>query len=248
VSGDSILVNAGSAVPAWHTTQPLNHARMVANAVLAPNGDIVLMGGCSQYYPGVLWGQWTGIVKQTEVWDRVMGWQPDATQDAPRMYHSTAALLPSGRMVSAGGDYRLNTSNVSIDWEIYVPRYLAVGQPKPQFAGSWANPGFQQLSWGSQYVVDHVPMEGAIAVSHVVLMRPCSTTHHSDMDQKYIELPSVPVDDGNAVVITMPAAPPAQHSGVTLPQGSIALLPGFYMMFLVTTKGTPSQAKWVRLL
>ena len=164
------------------------------------------------------------------------------------MYHSTGGLLPSGRMVSAGGDFRLNANGVSIDWEIYVPRYFTAGQVEPVFAGAWANPGYRSLFFGSQYVVDHLPMPpGEAAVSHVVLMRPCSTTHHSDMDQKYIELPSMPNADGSNVTVTMPAAPPLTHTGVTLPQGTIALLPGFYMMFLVTTKGTPSQARWVRV-
>jgi hypothetical protein len=217
--------------------------RIVGNAVITPNGDVVMVGGCSDYYFNNTAHQ---PVRMTEVWDRFMGWQADAAQAASRMYHSTAAQLRSGNLVSAGGDLRLPVGGVQltdeIDWEVYVPRTLANGQTVPQFQGAWANPGYFQLGWGNQYAIDYVGLPTGIAIARVVLMRPCSTSHHSDFDQRYIELKTSP-GIGNTVLVTTPPAPIFSSTA----QDAVTMLPGFYMAFLITTEEACSHAKWVKI-
>jgi hypothetical protein len=71
-----------------------------------------------------------------------------------------------------------------------------------------------------------------IAVERVVLTAPCSTTHHSDMHQRYIELPISEVKNGCEVAFKVVNEEPV------LPRG-------LYMLWLVTNSGAPSQATWV---
>lgn len=240
VSSLSQRLLAGSTGSAWGSTQSFGTPRMVCNAVLMPNGDIVLIGGSSGHYH-VAASQRIPVY-QTMVWDRANGWQGDASQVGKRMYHSTAALLPSGRVVSAGGDERTAIAGGWADWEVYAPRNLANGQTQPQFAGTWAATGFRTMAFGSVHTIEFSAMDDD-PVSRVVLMRPCSTTHHSDMDQRYVELPVSLFESNDQVTVTAPAPP--SYSGTA--QGSVQALHGWYMLFLVTASGTTSPAKWVRL-
>jgi hypothetical protein len=158
--------------------------------------------------------------------------------------------LPSGKVASAGGDIRTQIDVTSTtppnplfaDWEVYVPRNLANGQNQPQFAGAWAAPGYRSMGFGSIHKIDFVPMDDD-PVTRVVLMRPCSTTHHIDMDQQYIELSAQLFDSNDQVDAKAPAQP--SFTGTT--QGSVEALPGWYMLFLVNASGATSHAKWVQL-
>ncbi len=177
---------------------------------------------------------------KTEVWDKVNGWQWDDVQASPHMYHSTAGYRPSGRIVSAGGDIR------QLDWEIYEPRARANGQTIPLFVGSFGSPGFQNLVWDTEYIIEHAPLPVGISISRVVFMRPGASTHAFDMDQRYVELRNVTTDDEvlvNAVKVKTPKLP--VFSGNV--RGSVETLSGWHMAFLVTSQGTPSQARWVKL-
>ena len=241
----SYRIAAAAANPTWSAGQSLSFNRMLGNAVLVPNGDVVLIGGCSDYYFTSPTGPHTPVLR-TEVWDKIIGWQQDGIQVSTRMYHSTAALLPSGRLVSSGSDYRTK------DWEIYEPRYMTQNQAQPQWAGAWALPGTMSLAWDTRYLVDVQTLPTGIAIRAVVLMRPGSTTHNTDMDQRYIELQLSFDDDatsGSSLYITTPKAPILDNApnGAGLVQGAVKMLPGYYMAFLVSSEGRPSQAKWVKL-
>jgi hypothetical protein len=255
---DSTMLLAGNSPPAagmpeptWGFSQSIGTPRMVCNAVLMPNASIVLVGGSSNNYfsnPNL-----AVPVYRAATWDQSNGWQEDADgveQVGKRMYHSTAALLPSGNLVSAGGDIRTDISYIPgsdvADWEVYVPRNLSNAQFQPQFSGAWALPGFRSLPFGSTHEIDFLA-EGMELdpVSRVVLMRPCSTTHGVDMDQRYIQLETKFYEESyyEKVEITLPAAP--VYTGTT--QGSVKALHGWYMLFLVTASGVTSPAKWVEL-
>jgi len=77
-----------------------------------------------------------------------------------------------------------------------------------------------------------------VAVERVVLMRPASTTHHSDMDARYVRLEVVVDDDAppTDVRIRFRGPPDSNHA----PRG-------WYMLFLVTNQGVPSEAVWVHV-
>src|SRR4030095_14871438 len=74
-------------------------------------------------------------------------------------------------------------------------------------------------------------------ISSAVLIRPGSTTHAGDMEQRLIGLcgGTTPCNaSGNTLSLTTP------------PDGSIAP-PGYYMLFLLDSSGVPSKASFIQL-
>ena len=135
------------------------------------------------------------------------------------MYHATALLLPDARVLSAGQDF----VTLQRHGEIFSPPYLFRG----------ARPGID----GAPATVSHggrlqITSAEASDLSTVVLIRPGSSTHEVDTDQRFVPL-SFSVS-GTTVTADVP-------SDVDLAP------PGYYMLFAVNRAGVPSVAPWVRL-
>jgi hypothetical protein len=232
-STNSVQSINGFSGTAWVSAPSMNVSRMVANTVLLADGAILEVGGCTGLdyfnYPSH-----TPELRPEIYRKSVNNWVFQAPQASPRMYHSTAALLPSGNVVSAGGDIR------TWDWEVFTPDYLSNGQFRPAFSV----PPPTNLAFNTNYMIPYTPMPPGLHVDRVVLMRPCSITHHSDMDQRYVELVEPPtVPPPNTIMVTTPPTP----NPIGTAQGSVIAPPGWYMMFLVSNTGTPSIAAWVNL-
>jgi len=208
----------------------MNSKRVYLNAVLLPDASIVMFGGRDDYQGNHL--------LQVERYSGGNHWALDAMGDVIRDYHSTAVLLPDGRVLVAGGDTRC------WDYQIYIPPNLNdPDKPRPLFATS--PPLIDNATYNTQYNVEY-SLAGGASVSKVVLMRPGSTTHHIDFDQRYVELDFqilIPLPGGNPVVrFTTPVGPPQPaHAGTN------AAPPGWYMIFLVSSQGVPSVAGWIKL-
>jgi hypothetical protein len=99
----------------WKADAPLNVARANANLVLLPDGSMVEVGGGSGFQDGgdpelgAAGGYVTyadGRARQIEVYDPDSNsWLLGPAQEEDRTYHSTALLLPDGRVFSAGDDH-----------------------------------------------------------------------------------------------------------------------------------------------
>ena len=99
--------------PRWRRTTSMQFSREHTNVVLLADGTVLVVGGRG----GDI------IPKHAELFDPVTEtWTRMAAQVAQRGYHSTAVLLPDGRVLSAGaGDGNRLTG------EIYSPPYLFKG-------------------------------------------------------------------------------------------------------------------------
>jgi hypothetical protein len=150
------------------------------------------------------------------------------------MYHSTALLLPSGRVLLASGD----SDGRYYDYEIFVPPYLCTAtNPRPQWVP--APPPAITMNYGVDVFVQYSLPTG-VAIERVVLMRPGSVTHHFDFDQRYFQLDFKVTAQG-----TLKVTPPAGKPGTT---GDTNAAPqGWYMLFLLSSQGVPSEAAWVHL-
>ncbi len=204
----------------WRAAPSLKVARAHHNTMLLPDGSMVSVGGGVGTRNGDQW-QADPEHRQIELWDPVTAsWRLGPEQAEARAYHSTALLLPDGRVISAGDD-----ANGGIDRdtaEIYEPPYLHKG-PRPVIGSAPA-----QASFGSSFDVDTPDTN----VTKAVLIAPSATTHNTDMSQRYIELGL------------------AQRSGgvrLTAPASAELAPPGYYMLFLVNSAGVPSVAKFIRL-
>lgn len=206
-----------------------------ACAVLLPTGQVFISGGITPvaqtpdpddaelpnipilapeiYDPGDFTGQ--------------ESWTTGEAAKVGRGYHSTALLLPDGRVWTAGSTETANAEDTlrpsEKRIEIYSPAY--VGQPRPTIE---AAPAF--FGYGKQFVID---VAAGNQIGRVALMRCGSITHAYDSDQRYVGLNFTA--QGDKLTVTSP------------PNASIAP-PGYYMLWVIDTQGRPCHlAKFVRL-
>ncbi|MCH7701096.1 MAG: hypothetical protein IID37_05365 [Planctomycetes bacterium] len=82
----------------WQFTGSLNLGRAHANVVILPDRKVLLVGGGTNDF-------YDGPILEAEFYDPATEtWTLVAAQAHGRMYHSTAILLPDGRVLSAGQD------------------------------------------------------------------------------------------------------------------------------------------------
>jgi len=194
--------------------------------VLLPDRTVLVTGGSLKQEDQPL------ARLQAEIFDPATGsWTPVARSQVPRLYHSTAVLLPDGRVVAAGGNPE---GGAHVQWdedpeeemrlELYSPPYLFRG-PRPTI-------GAVPTDWTyGQIVAIPSPQAGRLRWAH--LMRPCVTTHSFDGSQRLVDLPIA-----------------SQAGGVVkagVPQNRNVAPPGWYMLFVVSQEGVPSVASWIQL-
>ena len=201
----------------WHTLPSLHVARTEANAVLLPDATVLVVGGrTSRLEPET-------FTTVPELFDG-QRWRRMASGATARTYHSTAVLLPDGRVLTGGG----NTA--TWDYQVFAPPY--VGSPlRPRITSA---PGTLAYSASAPAPVEATfTLAAGESVARVVLMAPGATTHHSDSSQRYVEL-----------VVTGVGPTSVAFQG---PPNSSHAPRGFYLLFLVSARGMPSVARWVEL-
>lgn len=199
--------------PRWRSVGRMNYARILSNSVVLPDGQVLTIGGGRVF-------KYSNPVKVPEMFNPATEtWTPMAPQQAGRMYHGTALLLPDARVLSAGQDY----GTLARQGEIFSPPYLFRGA-RPTVTGAPTN-----VSAGGTLRFD---TNQASSMGKVVLIRPGSNTHEIDSDQRSVPL-SFTVS-GTRVTAQVPT-------------NRNLLPPGYYMMFAVNTNGVPSVAPWVHV-
>ncbi len=115
------------------------YGRGHANTVLLPDGSMVEVGGgrgsLASFESPLHYAE--PEQRHVELWDPDTGqWRLGPAQTEARAYHSTALLLPDGRVMSAGDDYNGDPGKQSVEVdndpmedtaEIYKPPYLFRG-------------------------------------------------------------------------------------------------------------------------
>ena len=207
-------IDLNAATPAWTNTGSMHVARRQNNAVVLPDGKVFIVGGSSAGG----FDTSTAPVAQTEMWDPATGqFTLMASIAVYRGYHSTALLLPDGRVVSAGGN--VGGANA----QIYSPPYLFKGA-RPAISSSPTSVGYgQQVLIGSP---------DAASITKVSFIRLGSTTHTFDESARYMHLNFAQASGG--LNVTMPA------------NGNLAP-PGYYMLFILNSSGVPSVASIMRI-
>ena len=204
----------------WHAGQSMKVGRGHHNTVLLPDGSMVTVGGGVGIRNGSQWAG-DGAQRQVDLWDPVTGgWRLGAAQAETRAYHSTALLLPDGRVISAGDDVNGGVDRDTA--EIYEPPYLFKGA-RPAITGAPRN-----VRYSTSFNVG-TPDTNVTGAALVALG---ATTHANDMNQRYIPLPVAQRPGG----VTLTAPTSVDHA-----------TPGYYMLFLLNDRGVPSVAKIVSL-
>jgi len=209
------IIDLNQPSPAWTYTGSMAFPRRHINATLLPTGDVLVTGGTS----GSGFNNPVGGVHAAELWSPATGtWTTLASSAITRIYHSTALLLPDGRVLHTGsGDG--GGSPDERNYEIYSPPYLFQGA-RPGITAAPAS-----VSYG-QTVFVQTP-DGA-DIAKVTFIRLGSVTHALNQDARLVPLNFYPVSGGLSIAI------PA--SGTTAP-------PGPYLLFLVNGNGVPSVGR-----
>ena len=121
------LLDLNQPSPQWtYAPEDMAKPRRQHNATILADGTVLITGGSSKSG----FNDQTGVIPQAEVWDPVtMSVTPLASaSNVFRGYHSTALLLPDGRVLVTGGNHdgpggQIEQKNA----EIYSPPYLFNG-------------------------------------------------------------------------------------------------------------------------
>lgn len=215
------VVDLSAASPTWKAVAPMSFPRRQTNATILPDGRVLVLGGTS----ACGFTTESGAVYAAEVYDPVANdWDIWANASVVRVYHSTAGLMPDGRVLLTGSGDGGGTSQ-QYSYEIFSPPYLFNG-PRPSY-----NLASDTMAYGQPFVVQ-TPDAGSI--SKVTIIRLSSTTHAFDMGQRLNTLAFQKATDGLSLTLTPPAS------------GRIAP-PGPYMLFIVNDKGVPAVAQTILL-
>src|SRR5438046_4207451 len=112
-------INLNSSTPAWkYTGSMVTGGRKLHNATLLADGKVLVTGGSrGSEDPNT---QPKNPAYESELWDPATGtWTTMASITLFRGYHSTALLLPDGRVLSAGGQPGPGASVGNASAEIY---------------------------------------------------------------------------------------------------------------------------------
>ncbi|MFL6602255.1 MAG: RICIN domain-containing protein [Steroidobacteraceae bacterium] len=203
----------------------MTYRRAFANAVVLPDGEVVIVGGQTLPQPFTD----TDGVLVPEIWNpRTQQFNMLVPMQVPRTYHSTAILLPDARVfVGGGGQCGVGCPNNHLDAQILSPPYLfnADGSAAVRPVISSAPPTAQRGS--------SISITTQNVVTEFALLRLSATTHTVNNDQRRVPL-SISAASATTYTLTIPADP-----GIALP--------GYYMLFALDAKGVPSVGVTVRV-
>jgi hypothetical protein len=151
-----------------------------------------------------------------------------ASNATPRLYHSTALLLPDATVITGGGGDPGPLKNLNA--EIYYPPYLYLKDgsgnlaPRPSITSAP-----DVLGWGESF---DMTVQSSTAISRVTLVRTGVVTHDFNSNQRFQELNFK--QTGTQLKLKTPAS-----TGIAPP--------GFYMLFAFDSNGVPSIAKFLRI-
>lgn len=211
------VIDLAANQPQYRDTAPLQYARMHHNAVLLPDRTVLVAGGSRMDESRV------AATLVPEIYDPAgETWASAAAARVPRLYHSVALLLPDGTVITAGSNPARGDEELRL--ELFHPPYLFRG-PRPVI-----DTVAEAFDYGE--TID-IQCREAADIRWVSLIRPTSTTHCLNSDQRLVDVP-FSLGTGDRLEATIPNAPNLAP-------------PGWYMLFLTNRTGIPSVASWVRL-
>jgi hypothetical protein len=216
------VINISRETPAWRFVGSMAFARRQMNATLLPDGHVLATGGTS----GGGFTNAIGSVFAAEDWNPATEtWTTMASMAERRLYHSTAILLPDGRVMVGGGGFPASENGDSNHTTIqyFSPPYLFRGA-RPSITSAPAS-----AAGGAEIFVG---TPDAASISKVTLVRLSSVTHAFNQNQ-HINILSFRTASGGL--------------NVSLPRSGTLTPPGHYMLFLVNSNGVPSVASIIQV-
>ena len=213
-SAETSIIDLTAATPKWQKVAPMHNARIYHTLTMLANGEVLAIGGEPTSDQEIVT---TGVLP-TEIWNpETETWSPAAPIAAARNYHSTAMLMPDGKVLLAGGGHPNGLSDPGeFSAQIYSPPYLFNGS-RPTITSAPA------ASTYSTSITVATPNASSIGAVNLVSL---GDGHPPERHGAAFRAAVVHRELGSLTVQT-----PANS----------ALAPyGNYMLFIVNNKGVPS--------
>jgi hypothetical protein len=212
------IADLAQSEPRYTDAAPLDAPKMYVSAVILPDRTVFQTGGSPRQRDFE-----NSYVYSTQIYDPATGaWTKAKDSTLPRGYHSSAVLLPDGRVATFGNNPADRSFDVRI--EIYSPEYLTRGE-RPEITSVPT-----EMFYGGSY---EMTTTQAAPIRSVSLVRPMAVTHSVDANQRLVDVPFT-VDGEGRLELSITANPNVAP-------------PGWYMLFAVDETGVPSVASWVRI-
>ncbi len=207
-------IDLNESSPKWKQTAPMHLARIYHTLTTLADGTVLAIGGETSSDQSIVT---TGVLP-TEIWNPATEtWTTTAPIAAARNYHSTAILMPDGRVLSAGGGHTTGLDGPGqYNAQIYSPAYLSNG-PRPTITSA------PSASTYNQSITVSTPDASSIRAVNLVSVG--ADTHQSNMSQHFVPL-NFTAGQGSLTVQT--------------PSGAAIAPYGNYMLFILNEKGVPS--------
>jgi hypothetical protein len=229
----AVVVNVkGDGSTSVAPTASMSVGRRQHSLTILADGSVLATGGMSRATTSTV--DLNNPVFAAERWDPSTGnWTVLSSASRVREYHSSATLLPDGRVLTGGGGVCATCVNVGYlekNIEYFEPPYLF----KKDGSGDKASrPDIDNAPSTATYGQDfNISSTEAGSIKKVGLVRLGAATHSQDQGQRY-----VPLDftvSGDTIKATAPA------------NSNIAPA-GYYMLFITDSAGVPSVAKMIKL-
>jgi len=211
------IVDLKAANPTYVAGPAMDTKKMYVSAVILPDSTVFQTGGASTTIHNG-----DKPVFSSQIFDpKTSTWSKTADSTVGRTYHSSALLLPDGRVATFGGNPE---DRFEMRVEIFTPPYLQQDTPRPSVTSAPT-----EIAYGGTYALG---TSQAAPLRSAVLVRPAAVTHSSDPGQRLVDLPFTTTANGLSVKV---------------PGNRNLTPPGWYMLFVVDGNGVPSVAKWVHL-
>lgn len=219
--------------------------RVMGDMLILPTGDLLILNGAKSGTSAWNFAEAPNFTPLLYTPDKPQGqrFKPLLATNIPRMYHSSAAVLPDGQILVAGSN-----TNAGYEFKVKYPTELRVEKFSPPyldptFADFRPAINYDDLETNWQYGMDvtvnfDLKVDGELDQNNdirVTIYPPPFTTHGYSMNQRLVVLAVKELEEtgGGTYKVTVVSPP----SGVIAP-------PGYYLLFVVY-RGIPSPAAWI---
>ncbi|RID55435.1 hypothetical protein BRARA_G02698 [Brassica rapa] len=242
---DCQRISINSKNPVW-ITEAMPMPRVMSDAVLLPNGEVIIINGVRRGTSG--WGNGRDPLFSPIIYapDKPLGQRFKELAPSPiaRVYHSIALALPDGKVLVGGSNtndgYKFDVMfPTEVRLQKYSPPYLdpALADLRPSIVTT-ATP--KQIRYGERFNIRiHLNQKDVTKENiKVTMSAPPFTTHAVSMNMRLLIL--------GIFDIKREVRDLHQIHAIAPPSGKVAP-PGYYLLFVVYN-GVPSVGEWIQIV